>query len=308
MPIFANAGIFMTDKIYAKYMWLISTIYDAGKITFENIARKWENAYINDLHLPLKLRTFHNHRNAILMQFGIVIECQRGTNLYYIENPNALEKNSINQWLVDSFAVSKLLLDNRSISNRIMLEDVPSGRNYLDIITKAMRENRQITIDYEDFFGNIVQGLLVNPYFIRLFKRRWYVMALIPKEKEIRRFGLDRIKRIGVLNSKFSYPTDFSPQDYYTDYYGVFHDAEPLTIQLKAYKEKPNYLRSLPLHHSQCEIESNAEYTIFEYKIAPTYDFIQEILSHGNQLEVLSPDVFRQQIKAIIQEMHDFYE
>jgi predicted DNA-binding transcriptional regulator YafY len=62
------------------------------------------------------------------------------------------------------------------------------------------------------------------------------------------------------------------------------------------------------LHHSQREIESNADYTIFEYKIAPTYDFIQEILSHGNQLEVLSPDAFRQQIKAIIQEMNTFYE
>ena len=81
-----------------------------------------------------------------------------------------------------------------------------------------------------------------------------------------------------------------------------------MTIRLKAYREKPHYLRSLPLHHSQREIESNTDYTIFEYKIAPTYDFIQEILSHGNQLEVLSPDTFRQQIKAIIQEMHNFYE
>lgn len=289
-------------------MWLISTIYDAGKISFENIASKWDDAYINDLHQPLKLRTFHNHRNAILMQFGVAIECQRGSNLYYIENPNVLKKDSINQWLLNSFAVSNLLMDNRTISDRIMLEDVPSGRNYLEIILKAIRENRQIVIDYEDFFGNIVQELKVNPYFIRLFKRRWYVMALVTSGNEIRRFGLDRINRIEILESKFKYPKDLSPQVYYTDYYGVFHDVEPLTIQLKAYKEKPNYLRSLPLHHSQCEIESNAEYTIFEYKIAPTYDFIQEILSHGNQLEVLSPDSFRQQIKVIIQEMHNFYE
>ena len=298
----------MPNRLYAKYMWLISTIYDAGKISFEDIARKWDNAYINDLHQPLKLRTFHNHRNAILMQFGVVIECQRGTNLYYIENPEVLEKNSINQWLLDSFAVSSLLMGNRSISDRIMLEDVPSGRFYLDIITTAMRENRQIVIDYEDFFGNTIQGLKVNPYFIRLFKRRWYVMALVLPGKEIHRFGLDRIKHIEVLDSKFIYPKDFSPQDYYTDYYGVFHYEKPMTIRLKAYREKPHYLRSLPLHHSQREIESNNEYTIFEYKIAPTYDFIQEILSHGNQLEVLSPDTFRQQIKAIIQEMHDFYE
>jgi hypothetical protein len=298
----------MTDRLYAKYMWLISTIYDAGKISFEDIARKWDDAYINDLHQPLKLRTFHNHRNAILMQFGIVIECQRGSNLYYIDNPDVLENDSINQWLLDSFAVSNLLMDNRSISDRIILEDVPSGRYYLEIITTAMRDNRQLVIDYEDFFGNTIQGLKVNPYFIRLFKRRWYVMALVLPGKEIHRFGLDRIKLIEVLESKFSYPKDFSPQDYYIDYYGVFHDAKPLTIRLKAYHEKPHYLRSLPLHHSQREIESNADYTIFEYKIAPTYDFIQEILSHGNQLEVLSPDIFRQQIKAIIQEMHDFYK
>ena len=42
----------MTDRLYAKYMWLISTIYDAGKISFEDIARKWDDAYINDLHQP----------------------------------------------------------------------------------------------------------------------------------------------------------------------------------------------------------------------------------------------------------------
>ena len=171
-----------------------------------------------------------------------------------------------------------------------------------------MRENRQIVVDYEDFFGNSIKGIKVNPYFIRLFKRRWYVMALVLPGKEIHRFGLDRIKRIEVLESKFTYPKDFSPQEYYTDYYGVFHDEEPKTVRLKAYGVKANYLRSLPLHHSQHEIESNGEYAIFEYLIAPSFDFVQEVLSHGNQLEVLSPTSFRQQIKNIIQEMHAFYE
>ncbi len=298
----------MTDRLYAKYMWLISTIHDAGKISFEDIASRWDEAYVNDLHQPLKLRTFHNHRNAIMMHFGVVIECQRGSNLYYIDNPDVLENDAINKWLMDSFAVSNLLMDNRAISDRIMLEDVPSGRYYLESITTAMRENRHIVVDYEDFFGNVVEGLKVNPYFIRLFKRRWYVVALVLPEKEIHRFGLDRIKRLEVLDSKFAYPKDFSPQEYYTDYYGVFHDAEPKTVRLKAYGVKANYLRSLPLHHSQHEIEVNGEYTIFEYLIAPTFDFVQEILSHGNQLEVLSPDSFRQQIKTIIQEMHAFYE
>ena len=297
----------MTDKIYAKYMWLISTIYDAGKISFEDIACKWDNAYINDLRQPLKLRTFHNHRNAIMMQFGIMIECQRGTNLYYIANPDALERDSINQWLLDSFSVSNTLMSNKNLNDRILLEDIPSGRHHLDVITSAMQENRQMLIDYEDFFGNRNEGLLIEPYCLKMFKRRWYVIANMPST-EVRRFGLDRILKAELTDKTFLYPKDFSPKDYFLDFYGVFHDEEPTTIRLKAYKEKPNYLRSLPLHHSQREIESTDNYTIFEYRIAPTYDFIQEILSHGNQLEVLSPESFRQQIKTIIQEMHDFYE
>ena len=112
-------------------------------------------------------------------------------------------------------------MDNRSISDRIMLEDVPSDRYYLDVITTAMRENRQISIDYEDFFGNTIQGLKINPYFIRLFKRRWYVLALVPQDKVIHRFGLDRIKSIEALATKFKYPKSFSPEGYFQDFYGA---------------------------------------------------------------------------------------
>ena len=52
----------MTDRLYAKYLWLINTVNEAGKISFEEIASKWNDTYINDLHQPLRLRTFHNHR------------------------------------------------------------------------------------------------------------------------------------------------------------------------------------------------------------------------------------------------------
>lgn len=118
----------MTDRLYAKYMWLISTIYDAGKISFEDIALKWDDAYINDLHQPLKLRTFHNHRNAILMQFGVVIECQRGSNLYYIDNPDALENDSINQLAQHGYVERELINQhtNRCSSGIVLvLSQVP---------------------------------------------------------------------------------------------------------------------------------------------------------------------------------------
>jgi len=50
-----------------------------------------------------------------------------------------------------------------------------------------------------------------------------------------------------------------------------------------------NYLRSLPLHHSQIEIEQENDHSIFEFFVAPTYDFIQELRSQGDELLVQKP-------------------
>lgn len=63
------------------------------------------------------------------------------------------------------------------------------------------------------------------------------------------------------------------------------------------------FSRSMPIfrHHSQKEIERNREYSIFEYLIRPTYDFRQEILSHGAEMEVLSPKWLREQISRILE-------
>lgn len=167
---------------------------------------------------------------------------------------------------------------------------------------------RQLSICYEDFFGERCDNLLINPYCLKMFKRRWYVLAYVPSTNIIRRFGLDRIQKIKTTENTFKYPKDFSPEEYFRGFFGVVHDAEPLTIQLKAYREKPNYLRSLPLHLSQQEVETGTDYAVFEYKIAPTFDFIQEILLHGDQLEVLSPKSFREHVASIIKQMSDFYK
>lgn len=298
----------MTDRLYAKYLWLIQTINTAGRISFEAIARKWDNASLNDLHHPLLLRTFHNHRNAILVQFGIDIECDKRTNRYYITNPDAFKKDSINQWLLDSFSVSSTLMSNRNLADRILLEEIPSGRHHLDAITSAMQESRQIQIDYEDFFGERYDDLLIEPYCLKMFKRRWYVLAYVPSIDTVRRFGLDRIQQIKLTDNTFNYPKDFSPEAFFHDLYGVIHDEKPTKVRLKAYREKPDYLRSLPLHHSQREIETGEDYAIFEYWIAPTFDFVQEILLHRDQLEVLSPEPFREHVASVIQRMSNFYK
>ena len=73
--------------------------------------------------------------------------------------------------------------------------------------------------------------------------------------------------------------------------------ATPETIDLKVYGTQKEYFRTLPLHHSQKEIETEDDFSVFRYYLSPTYDFLQEILSHGCEVEVLSPTHLRYEVR-----------
>ena len=105
-------------------------------------------------------------------------------------------------------------------------------------------------------------------------------------------------------------PDSFNPMEYFEEYYGVIidDDLDVEKVKLKVSKNQANYLRSLPLHHSQQEIQQTGEYSIFELKIRPAYDFIQEILLHGEDVEVLEPLWLRKEVAQKVERMWNKYK
>jgi predicted DNA-binding transcriptional regulator YafY len=98
-------------------------------------------------------------------------------------------------------------------------------------------------------------------------------------------------------------PADFSAQAYFSEYFGVLTNDTPMThVIVRAHKWMPNYLRTLPLHHSQRELDSTPDYTDFSYDIRPTSDFLGELLRHSNGIEVLEPLELREKMRQMITE------
>lgn len=299
----------MVEILLKRYLWLVDTLKEGGEMTYDEIADKWGRSSVNDNGTSLSKRTFYNHCQAIARHFGIDIECRRGRglNLYRIANPEAIEENSLVKWAMDSFSLGELLLGNAAISDKILLEDVPSGRQWLKPILKALQENREIEIDYENFFGRTFTGT-VRPLCVKLFKRRWYMLVFI-ENGEKRKFSLDRIKDLTLLDTTFKYPSRFNPSDHFEHFYGInaWDNATPEKVVVRAYAELPGYLRSLPLHHSQREIKSTEEYTDFSMELVPTFDFEQELLLHRDQIEVLQPQSLRDEMAKLINRMTSLY-
>ncbi len=294
-----------------KLAWIVETIYKAKKISFEELNRKWmDNTDLSGGEELLK-RTFHKWRWSIFDTFGLNIECEKGGKYrYYIENCEDINNGSIESWLFNTYSVSNSLIESKSIKERILLEDVPSGREYLDPIIGAMKENRFIHITHYNYWRGDTRNYYVMPLCVKLFKQRWYLVGRMwPSNNDII-FSLDRMCDFRLSSHTFEYPNDFNPKEFFEGCIGVIVgvDCNIETIKLKVNKAQANYFRDLPLHDSQQEIEHSEEYSIFQYKLRPTYDFKQEILKNGETVEVLEPLWLRKEIAEEIKRLCSLYK
>ena len=73
------------------------------------------------------------------------------------------------------FSASIMVLVNKNIRNRILVEDLPSALRYLEPILKAIRGLRMLEIKYHPFYLKEPQHIRLRLYFVKLYEQRWYV-------------------------------------------------------------------------------------------------------------------------------------
>lgn len=280
----------------SRYTWLVDTLRRCGRLTRAEIDRRWADRDSGN-GSPMSRRTFYNYRRDIQDLFGISIECDPSTNEYYIANDDRGDGNSrdtVTDWLLDSAAMSGLLADARSISDRIFVEHVPSARHNLAPIIDAVKHNHAIRFTYAPFSRTVpTRGVVVEPYLLKLFRQRWYVAGRAVADDRIKTYALDRISDVEVTDREFQPDPDFDPAAYFAHSFGIIVDSSrPRRVTLRTSAREAKYLRALPLHESQEEM-MHEEYSVFHYHLQLTYDFIQELMSLGPAVKVEAPDDLR---------------
>ena len=285
-------------RIFQQYIWIINTLRQYKKLSLEELNNLWQNDDVNG-GAPLSRTTFNRHKDSILDMFGIIIECTTFPGYkYYIANPEVLGDDSIEGWLFSTLTVSTVLSDSVSLRERILLENVPAGEEFLQTIIQALKANRKLLITYQRF-GQDSYEKTIFPYALKLFHQRWYLLAFTGRHYAT--YSLDRMLSVSLTEETFERPDDFSPEAYFSEYYGILTDDTPMAhVVIRTYGSTPNYLRTLPLHASQKELQSTDEYTDFSLDIRPTADFINTLLSHSDGLEVLEPADLRLKICKIL--------
>jgi len=280
----------------------VKTIHEAGGITLAEINERWKQTGLSG-GSAMSRTTFYRHKYAIEDIFGIIIDCdKRNGNRYFIGNAEVLSGNSIQNWILTTISVSNVVSESKSLYNRILLEKIPSGDEALQQIIKAMQESRKLCITYRRYSAPESKDFTVEPYCVKLFRQRWYVLGRL-LNGFLSTFSLDRMEGVRLLDEKFRIPDDFDAESYFKDSYGIV-TADNLAaerIVLRAYGKERFYLRDLPLHASQRELATAEEHTDYELHLKPTDDFKAKLMSRGQWLEVLEP-------QSLVEEMIEWYK
>lgn len=291
----------MAPKTYRFCKWLIEKLLKKRYMTFEEINEEWKNDRSLSNGVELLRKTFYNNRKTLKESFGIEIVCRdNGGYHYFIKNPEIIRDDKLKEWLLNSLCIDEHMMDCKSLAGRILLENIPSGGNMLECITKAMLGGYKLRFIYAKYGSPDVNEHTAEPWGLVLYHQRWYVLVSFGDEKKYT-FALDRMNNLEMTSEKFEIDPEFKVTDYFGEFYGIYNSGRDKTkIVLRAYDDEAYYLRDLPIHKSQREIGSGNGYTDFMIELRPNKELIALLLSRRERLKVQSPDSIIDDMKAAL--------
>lgn len=299
----------MISKTYFRYIWLLNLFLDGEAFTYEEIADLWRKDPCGSGELPI--RTFHEHRKGIKEMFGVDIVCDKSIGYaYLVPNCKVLNLDKPRKWLLNQYNIPKDFLVDYKMRDRILLEKMAKGHEWAKTVIRAMRENKELEIDYQKFEGSL-ETFHVQPYALKVYSRRWYLLGYVKEKGELRTLGLDRMNNVQITTTHFKMPDNFDAQKYYANTIGVYvNDKNPVTeVKIRAYGKQVEYIRSSPLHKSQSEGRSKyGEFAEFTYRVSITPELISHLLAMGDRVEVLEPVELREEMKERINNMFNVYK
>lgn len=293
----------MAKNFFKRYIWLVDLINRRKHVSFKEISEAWMRSPLNETGDPLSERTFFNHKDAIAGMFGIEILNDRSLGFYIGRSDVGSDDTS--DWMLHTLCLNNVLHENADMKDRILMEKVPSSERFLTDIISAMRDFRVISLCYQSFRHPEPFCFNVRPYCVKYFKQRWYLLG--DSDLGLRIYSLDRFVDMEELEEHFEIPKGFDAEEYFGNYFGVIIGEEPEDVKIRVVPDQVKYFRTLPLHGSQRETVQEDGSSVFSYHIAPTFDFVQEILSHGADVEVLEPAELRESIADIVAGMASRY-
>ena len=305
----------MSKRAYiSRYLIILkklkATPYTNYQDLLNHIEKQMEYLQMQDdtLNMGFSKRTLQRDIKEIRNIFGITIEYSKSAKGYFISGNETENRHS--QRMMEAFDLFNSLNLAQDLTPFVHLEKRrPQGTENLNGLIHAIQNKWQIRFSYQKFWEEEISQRTADPYGLKEFKNRWYVMAKDNKDGNIKSFALDRLTNLEITNSKFEFPTDYSIEENYRYCFGIIHpnDEVPQDIILSFDLTQGKYVKALPLHATQQILIDNDEELQIKLKLCISHDLVMELLSFGDNMKVLQPKSLANEIKTVHQKAYKQY-
>ena len=263
---------------------------------------------LQEYNFNVSKRTFQRDLEDIRSLYNIDIQFDFSGKVYFIEFDDQPE---INERILEAFDTFNALNITDRLSNHIHFEKRrPQGTEHLYGLLHAIKNQVQIKFTYQKYWADELTERMVEPYALKEFKNRWYVLANDLKDNRVKSFALDRLTDLEITKRKFQFPNDFNINEHYKYCFGIIspNGLKPQEVILSFDPFQGKYIKSLPLHESQQILIDNEDELRIKLTLFITHDFFMELLSYGENLKVIEPESLINDLKSTFKNVLKRYD
>ena len=298
----------------SRYMMILKKLKSKPYSSFEEITTYIENQkdYLqmsdDTLNIGFSKRTLQRDLKEIRNIFGIDIEYSPSSKGYFISQDEIGNLNF--ERMIEAFDLFNSLNLAQDLKPFIHLESrQPQGTENIYGLLHAIKNKLQIKFTYKKFWEEDSSQRHVEPYVLKEFRSRWYVMAKDTGDDMLKSFALDRLSNLEITKAHYLQANLSQVEENYKYCFGIIspNDEMPQEIVLSFTPLQGKFIKTLPLHSTQQVIKDTEEELQIKLKLFITYDFIMELLSHGENVRVIQPKALIKEVKQALQDALDQY-
>ncbi len=263
---------------------------------------------LQEYNFNVSKRTFQRDLEDIRSLYNIDIQFDFSRKVYFLDLD---EQPDVNERILEAFDTFNALNLSDRLSNNIHFEKRrPQGTENLYGLLHAIKNQLQIKFTYQKFWEDALTKRNAEPYALKEFRNRWYVLANDLKDNKVKSFALDRLSDLDITKKRFQFPDDFNVNEHYKYCFGIIspngHKPEEIELSFDPFQGK--YIKTLPLHESQQILIDNEEELRIKLTLFITHDFFMELLSYGENLKVIKPESLINDLKSTFKNVLELYD
>jgi predicted DNA-binding transcriptional regulator YafY len=273
-----------------RYNVIVNCVKKSGA-TFKEIYAQLQRAFeLEGYDFGYTQRTFQRDLNDIRAIFKHDIRYDFSKKRFLLQQDGGEE---LKDRMLEAYETYNALKLSDGFSEYIDFEKRrASGLENFHGLLHAIKNRLQLNITYQSYQDDEPAERKTNPYLLKEFKNRWYVVANDLQTGIIKTYALDRICSIEITKKRFTLPDNFDPKGLFDHSYGIIASVDgaiPEKVVLSFTPDQGRYIKSLPLHHSQEILIDDEKELRIQLKVYIVFDFLKELLSYGKSLKVVEP-------------------